>query len=93
MFEVASIRLNTSDSADSNVNSLPEGRFIVTNETVRSLIRLAFRIKDYQIDKAPAWIDTARYDINAKGSGNFMHRYALCSPIGSLSSRIWRLAS
>jgi uncharacterized protein (TIGR03435 family) len=86
-FEVASIRPNMSDSPDSNVNSLPEGRVIVTNESVRSLIRLAFRIKDYQIDRAPAWIDTARYDINAKGSGElyaslrllFADRFALRS--------------
>jgi uncharacterized protein (TIGR03435 family) len=65
-FEVASIKLNRSGSLDSNINSLPGGRTIVTNETVRNLIRLAFGVKDYQIARAPGWIGAERYDIEAK---------------------------
>jgi uncharacterized protein (TIGR03435 family) len=64
-FEVASIKPNRS-GAESNVNSLPNGRLSVTNESVRDLIRLAFGVKDYQIARAPRWIDAERYDIEAK---------------------------
>lgn len=81
------------------MNSLPEGRLIVTNESVRSLIRLAFRIKDYQIDKAPAWIDSARYDINAKGGGElyaslralFAERFALQSHMETRELTVYSL--
>jgi hypothetical protein len=38
--------------------------------TVRELIRLAYGVKDYQIAKAPGWIDSERFDIAAKGNGD-----------------------
>jgi uncharacterized protein (TIGR03435 family) len=65
-FEVASIRLNRSATADSNLDSAPGGRFTATAITVRELIRLAFNVKDYQIERAPGWIDNRRYDIAAR---------------------------
>src|SRR5215472_7998267 len=65
-FGVASVKPNHTGSLDSNVNSLPGGRTIVTNETVRNLIRLAFGVKDYQIARAPGWTAAERYDIEAK---------------------------
>ena len=34
--------------------------------TVRSLLRIAYRIQDYQLVGAPAWFSTKRYDISAK---------------------------
>jgi uncharacterized protein (TIGR03435 family) len=68
-FEVASIRPNHSGSDEANVNSLPGGRLVVTNESLRELIKLAFGVKDYQIAKAPGWIDAARFDIAAKTAG------------------------
>jgi uncharacterized protein (TIGR03435 family) len=65
-FEVASIRPNRSGSADSNMNSLPSGKLIATNVALRELIRLAYGVRDYQIAKAPGWIDSVRYDISAE---------------------------
>jgi uncharacterized protein (TIGR03435 family) len=67
-FEVVSIRPNRSGATDSNLDSLPGGRLSATNITVRELIRLAYGVKDYQIERAPGWIDTERYDIAATGS-------------------------
>lgn len=69
-FEVASVKPSRSDSAESNFDSRPGGRLTATNVSLRELIRLAFGVRDLQIARAPGWIGTARYDINAKaGSG------------------------
>ena len=65
-FEVASIKPNRSAAVDSNMNSLPHGRLIATNITVMELIRFAYTMKDYQISHAPRWLDSDRFDINAK---------------------------
>jgi uncharacterized protein (TIGR03435 family) len=67
-FEVASIKLSHSRSAESNVDSTP-GRLTATNITVRELIRLAYGVKDYQVERAPGWVGGERYDIAAKGAG------------------------
>jgi uncharacterized protein (TIGR03435 family) len=67
-FEVASIRLSRNNSADSNLDSAPGGRLTATNITVRELIRLAYGMKDYQIEHAPGWLESERYDIAAKSA-------------------------
>jgi bla regulator protein blaR1 len=67
-FEVASIRPNRTRSADSNLDSAPGGRLTATNITVRELIRLAYGVKDYQIERAPGWLESEHYDIAAKSA-------------------------
>jgi len=68
-FEVASIKPNTSGETgigapgDGAVN----GRYRVTNTTVRDLMRQAFqRWRDDEIIGGPSWLDTERWDIVAK---------------------------
>jgi uncharacterized protein (TIGR03435 family) len=64
-FEIASIKPSR-DSADAaNFNSVG-GKLIATNVTARELIRFAFAVKDYQIARAPSWIDDERYEIAAQ---------------------------
>lgn len=67
-FEVASIKPSHSSSDESNVDSTKGGRLTCTNVSLKELIRLAFGVKDYQIQGAPGWIDTDRYDIAAKAA-------------------------
>jgi uncharacterized protein (TIGR03435 family) len=67
-FEVASIKPSRNPSADSNLDSAPGGRLTATNITVRELIRLAYGVKDYQIEHAPGWLEGERYDIAAKSA-------------------------
>lgn len=67
-FEVASIKPSRNSSADSNFDSAPGGRLTATNITVRELIRLAYGVKDYQIEHAPGWLESERYDIAAKNA-------------------------
>ena len=43
------------------------GEVIVKGATLRDLIRVAYQIREFQISGEPAWSDSARYDITAKG--------------------------
>jgi uncharacterized protein (TIGR03435 family) len=63
--EVASVKPSHNTTADSNLDSL-RGRLTATTITLRELIRLAYGVRDYQIGRAPGWIDSERFDIVAK---------------------------
>jgi uncharacterized protein (TIGR03435 family) len=66
-FEVVSIRRTTaSASAGTSVDLFEGGRLRIDNEPVKLLIRQAFQVQDAQIAGTPAWVDTDRYDIEAK---------------------------
>lgn len=66
-FEVAVIRPSRADpSAGTGFNVFEGGRLRITNEPVKLLIRAAFRIQNAQIAGGPGWLDTDRYDIEAK---------------------------
>lgn len=68
-FEVASVKPNRSGAGFTTFGVRPGGRFMATNASVRDLIRLVYQVQDFQIEGAPAWIATERYDINAKAEG------------------------
>jgi uncharacterized protein (TIGR03435 family) len=66
-FEVVSIRRTTaSASAGTSVDLFEGGRLRIDNEPVKLLIRQAFQVQDARIAGTPAWVDTDRYDIEAK---------------------------
>jgi uncharacterized protein (TIGR03435 family) len=46
----------------------PGGMFTAKNVTVKGLIQQAYEIRDFQVSGGPAWLDTERYDIVAKGT-------------------------
>jgi len=66
-FEVAVIRPNMEGaSAGTSFNVFEGGRLRIANEPAKLLIRAAFQIQNAQIAGGPAWLDTDRYDIEAK---------------------------
>jgi bla regulator protein blaR1 len=69
-FEVASIKPN--HSADRNVSFqiTPGGRLACTNANAKMLITMAYKLKPHQIEGAPAWLESERYDITAKAEGS-----------------------
>jgi uncharacterized protein (TIGR03435 family) len=67
---VASVKRNISADARTFSEYYPGGRFNATAVTVRGLLRIAYRVQDYQIVGAPAWFSTQRYDIAAKADDN-----------------------
>jgi len=67
-FDVASVRANRSEQTENSIQLLPNGRFIATNATPRSLILRAYALHDSQLIGAPEWIDRERFDINAQAA-------------------------
>ena len=66
-FEVAVIRPTAAGvSAGTSFEVFDGGRMKITNEPVKLLIRAAFQLPNAQIVGGPAWLETDRYDIEAK---------------------------
>ena len=69
-FEVASIKPNRSGDPSSGASRLPGGRIVVTNNTLKELVRNAYEVKSYQIVGGPGWIDSDRFDVSAQADAN-----------------------
>jgi uncharacterized protein (TIGR03435 family) len=66
-FEVATIKLNTSgDARRQMIRPLPGGGISVENAPVRLLILNAYGVKSFQILGGRSWINSDRWDIEAK---------------------------
>lgn len=65
-FEVASIRPNTTHDDRGSVG-LPPGRFMGTSLSLRSLLRFAYDLQDFQLVGGP-WLNDDRFDIVAKAA-------------------------
>jgi uncharacterized protein (TIGR03435 family) len=63
-FEVAAIKPGDSNSQNSG-SSWSYSRFQLTNTPLKQWVEQGFSVSDYAL-KAPAWLDTARFDLNAK---------------------------
>jgi uncharacterized protein (TIGR03435 family) len=67
---VASVKPNNAADPSGLTEYQPGGRFTAIAATVRTLLRLAYRIQDYQLVGAPAWFSSKRFDIAAKVEDN-----------------------
>jgi uncharacterized protein (TIGR03435 family) len=66
-FDVASIKLSALGIKQvSEVQPLPGGRIHATEMSVMGLIQVAYRLRPFEITGGPGWLDSARYDIEAK---------------------------
>jgi len=64
-FDVASVKPSPADS-EFSFPSLTGGKMSAHSVDVRDLIRAAYRILDFQIAGAPGWLDSEKYDVDAK---------------------------
>jgi uncharacterized protein (TIGR03435 family) len=69
-FEVASVKRNHSAENGETIRMLPGGRFEVQNMTLRILIQSAYRVTNFQISGGPGWMDSDRFDIQAKSDAD-----------------------
>ena len=66
-FEVATIKRNQSGDRSGGIRPAPGGeRYVATNVSLRLMLAVAYRVKGDQITGGPGWIDSERYDMNAK---------------------------
>jgi uncharacterized protein (TIGR03435 family) len=70
VFEVASVRQNTSPEGFVQLGIEPDGRFTASNMPLRMLIRTAYQLQDAQLMGGPEWISTDRFDVLARAEGN-----------------------
>ena len=64
-FEVASVKPSVPRTAHFSLLELG-GRFTTTNTTLKMLIGFAYDVRDYQIAGGPNWLDSAKYNVEAK---------------------------
>jgi bla regulator protein BlaR1 len=67
-FEVASIKPNKSGARGGQFSTEPGG-IVATNMPLRTFIKAAYGVQDYQLSGGPGWIDSERYDVAAKSEG------------------------
>jgi bla regulator protein BlaR1 len=65
VYEVASIKPDKSGNDMIRMMARPDG-FTGTNITLQMLIRNAYGVEDNQISGAPSWLNSEKYDIEAK---------------------------
>jgi len=63
-FDVVSLRPNTTGAGRSSERTNP-GHVMAENITPSSMIQQAFGVRASQIEGAPGWIETEKYDLNA----------------------------
>jgi bla regulator protein BlaR1 len=65
-FEVASVKRNNSGTQGGGFGTRPGGLVMVTNYTLRNIIRNAWNLQDSHIVDGPDWQNDDRWDINAR---------------------------
>jgi uncharacterized protein (TIGR03435 family) len=65
-FEAASVKPNKSGDNSTSVGPRPGGRFNGTNAPLALLITMAYQLQAFQVQGAPDWTRTDRFDIVAK---------------------------
>jgi len=68
VFDVASVKANTSGDPGASFGGRPGGQVVVRNNTLRNIIRNAYGLQDFQIVGGPEWINSDRFDIVAKAA-------------------------
>lgn len=68
-FDVAAVKLNTSDDRRFELSYLPGGKLTATGMTLKMLLMQLYGIQSFQVSGGPGWITIARWDIRAKAEG------------------------
>ena len=68
-FQTVTMTRNQSGKLSGGSQMLPDGKVIITNTSVRDLLRVVYDVPDFAILGAPAWFTSERYDITAQAAG------------------------
>jgi uncharacterized protein (TIGR03435 family) len=69
-FEAASVRPNKKGERGERRDFPAGGRFTATSASLKYLLKTAYRVDDFQILGGPGWLESDRFDIEAKATGN-----------------------
>ncbi|MGD0869590.1 MAG: TIGR03435 family protein [Bryobacteraceae bacterium] len=70
VFEVASVKPASQPQQGLDFRVYPGGRLHITNLTLNVILQQAYDVKGYQMAGGPAWMDTDRFDVEAKAEGD-----------------------
>jgi uncharacterized protein (TIGR03435 family) len=74
VFEVDSIKPAKPGGRGGGIRAMPGGQsYVATNASVKLMITLMYQLNDHQISGGPAWLDTDRWDIEAKADAPHTH--------------------
>lgn len=65
-FEVASVKINKSGQRGGGISAIGGGRFSARNIPFKILLATAYEVNFEQISGGPSWLDSERYDVEAK---------------------------
>jgi len=68
-FEVASVKRNPAPFAPATLSERPGGSVIAIFQPLDRLAAFAYRVDDFRVIGGPGWIRDARFDVNAKATG------------------------
>src|SRR6266567_1294132 len=68
-FEVASVKPASPNQNAFDFVVSPGGRLRITNLTLAEMIREAYQLKYYQVSGGPGWLNTDRFNVEAKAPG------------------------
>ena len=66
MTRIVCVKPNTSGEMRVSMRVIPGNGYEASNVTLGAMIRMAYRLQDFQIIGAPAWVDQDRFDIVGK---------------------------
>jgi uncharacterized protein (TIGR03435 family) len=69
-FDVVSVKPNKSGETALRLDVQPGGRLLAVNMPLKQFIRAAYTLQLYQIEAAPSWVDSERFDIIALTDGD-----------------------
>ncbi|HKV48393.1 MAG TPA: TIGR03435 family protein [Candidatus Acidoferrales bacterium] len=69
-FDVASIKQSPPDEDGGGYTFERGGRTVIKKFTLKNLIMVAWHVQEFQVTAPAAWMDSTRYDIEAKAGGN-----------------------
>ena len=78
-FEVASIKPNKSGSPGTRI-MIPPGKVTVSGITLKQFIAIAYHVRDFQVSGGPSWINSDRYDIDAKAEDSVVEELRKLPP-------------
>jgi bla regulator protein blaR1 len=67
-FEASTVKTNRTGGMRVMMRMAPGGIWDASNVTLESMIRLAYRLQEFQLTGGPAWIYTDRFDIQAQSA-------------------------
>src|SRR5262245_25009953 len=70
-FEAASIKINNAADARMAIRNSPGGRVSMTAVTLKQMIQSAYRVREFEIVGGPTWVQSDRFDVEAKADENY----------------------